>query len=366
MGTRVSELELLLHEGVHEGAFPGAVAAIGWREGSVVQRLAACAGSLAPDGAFAELDTVYDLASLTKPFVAVTALRLSQAGIVDLQAPVSATLSELEGTPGGEANLARLLSHRAGLSPWGGLFREATTPTGSVETKRFMLREAATRVHGEHAPSSVYSDLGYIVAGETLVRASGHPLDALVRREISDPLGISEEVFYAGALAPERRAGLLERIAPTEHCEFRGRVVLGEVHDENCFVFGGVAGHAGLFGQADGVLDFGLALLDALEGRSRWLDQGLLRWALRPLAGGGHVVGWDSKSAEGSSAGSLFSARSFGHLGFTGTSIWCDPARALCVVLLTNRVHPTRENIKIRAYRPRFHDAVVKLVFGDE
>jgi CubicO group peptidase (beta-lactamase class C family) len=138
------------------------------------------------------------------------------------------------------------------------------------------------------------------------------------------------------------------------------------VHDENCFVFGGVAGHAGLFGQADAVLDFGLALLDALEGRSRWLDQGLLRWALRPLVGGGHVVGWDSKSAEGSSAGSLFSSRSFGHLGFTGTSIWCDPARALCVVLLTNRVHPTRENIKIRAYRPRFHDAVVKLVFGDE
>ncbi len=366
MDTRIGELTLLLHEGVHEGVFPGAVAALGFREGSVVQRLGACAGALTPGGAFAELDTLYDLASLTKPFVAVSALRLSQSGVVDLQAPVSEVLPELADTPGGEANLARLLSHRAGLAPWGALFRECKDPPGSVEARRFMLREAATRVHTEPAAGSVYSDLGYLVAGETLARASGLSLAELVRREVTGPLGIAEEVFYAAELSPEDRAGLRGRTAPTEHCAFRGRTPHAEVHDENCFAFGGIAGHAGLFGQADAVLHFGLSLLEALDGRSRWLDQALLRWALRPLAGGGHVVGWDTKSADGSSAGSSFSARSFGHLGFTGTSIWCDPVRALCVVLLSNRVHPTRENIKIRAYRPRFHDAVVELVFGAE
>ncbi|MFT3921949.1 MAG: serine hydrolase domain-containing protein [Myxococcales bacterium] len=367
MDTRVSELELLLHEGVHEGVFPGAVAALGWREGSTVQRLSACAGVLTKEGAFAELDTIYDLASLTKPFVAVSALRLSQAGRVDLHGPVADVLPELAETVGGEASVASLLSHRAGLSPWGGLFRETRAPFGSAEAKRFILREAATRGYtGEPAQGSVYSDLGYIVAGEALARAAGVPLDRLVREQVTDPLGISQEVFYAAALPADRRDELLERVAPTEQCEFRGRVVLGEVHDENCAVFGGIAGHAGLFGQADAVLDFGLALLDALEGRSRWLDQGILRWALKPRPGGGHVIGWDTKSAEGSSAGGLFSSRAFGHLGFTGTSIWCDPARALCVVLLSNRVHTTRENIKIRTYRPHFHDAVVRLIFGDD
>ena len=103
-------------------------------------------------------------------------------------------------------------------------------------------------------------------------------------------------------------------------------------------------------------------MLRALEGRSRWLDQALVRWALRPR-GEGYVVGWDTKSKEGSSAGDQFSEQSFGHLGFTGTSVWCDPTRRLCAVLLSNRVHPTRENIAIRAFRPRFHDAAAELAF---
>jgi CubicO group peptidase (beta-lactamase class C family) len=228
------------------------------------------------------------------------------------------------------------------------------------------LREAATRTEERPAAAgSLYSDLGYMLAGETITRAAGVSLDEVVATEVTDPLGIASEVFYAASLPRSARASFVTRVAPTEQCSFRGRVLVGEVHDENCSVFGGIAGHAGLFGQANAVLDFGLAVLDALEGRSTWLDQALIRWAVRPRPGGGHVVGWDTKSAEGSSAGSLFSSRAFGHLGFTGTSFWCDPARALCVVLLTNRVHPTRENIRIREFRPRFHDQVVRLLFGE-
>jgi CubicO group peptidase (beta-lactamase class C family) len=134
----------------------------------------------------------------------------------------------------------------------------------------------------------------------------------------------------------------------------------GEVHDENCYAFGGVAGHAGLFGTCDAVLSFGLAMLAALEGRTSWLDQALLRWALTPR-GEGYLLGWDRKSAVGSSAGDQFSAHSFGHLGFTGTSLWCDPSRRRAAVLLSNRVHPSRDNIAIRAFRPRFHDAAAEL-----
>ena len=261
--------------------------------------------------------------------------------------------------------MTQLLSHRAGLSPWGGLFREIPDAFGSAATRAFMVREAASRPGPTPQPvGSVYSDLGYLVAGEALVRATGLALEELVRREVTRPLGLERQLFYAAALDEAARSLLREQVAPTEYCSFRGRLVRGEVHDENCFAFGGIAGHAGLFGTVHGVLTFGLALLAAHEGRSRFLDQALLRWALRPQSGGGHVVGWDTRSAEGSSAGTLLSEHSFGHLGFTGTSVWCDPVRNRCVVLLSNRVHPTRDNILIRTFRPRFHDALASVSLG--
>ncbi len=360
---RAPELDGLLAEGVRDGVFPGAVAAVGRlaERGSV--RVLARAGRLAPGELEVALATPYDLASLTKPFVAVSALRLAQKRQVDLSAPVSRHLPELEGTQGGESSLTALLSHRAGLSAWAGLYREHSALPGSAEMKRFMLHAAATRVDPSAASGaidSVYSDLGYIVAGEALTRAAGMALDQLVRREVTGPLGIDQHVFYAARLREAEREDLRARAAPTEACGYRGRIVRGEVHDENAYAFGGIAGHAGLFGNANAVLSFGLAVLDALEGRSRWLDLALLHWALAPR-GGGYVVGWDTKSPEDSSAGQLFSERSFGHLGFTGTSLWCDPTRRLCAVLLSNRVHPTRDNVAIRVFRPRFHDLVASL-----
>lgn len=368
-GTR--ELEALLILALREQVFPGAVCAVGQlsedgsgSDGTV--RVVARGGLLAPGEAQVELSTPYDLASLTKPFVATAALRLVQRRVVDLHEPVWRMLPELEQTPGGEASLAQLLSHRAGLLPWSGLYAESTEPVGSPARKRFMLREAATRLaEGRRSDESVYSDLGYLIAGEALSRASSLPLDQLVQREVTTPLGLAGQIYYAAALSEGARATLREQVAPTELCSFRGGVVRGDVHDENAYAFGGIAGHAGLFGTATAVLGFGLAVLRALEGRSTWLDQGLLRWALTPRGKtpGGYVVGWDTKSVEGSSAGDQFSERSFGHLGFTGTSIWCDPPRRRCAVLLSNRVYPTRDNRAIRDFRPRFHDAAAELRF---
>jgi CubicO group peptidase (beta-lactamase class C family) len=357
-----------LQQGVDSGVFPGAVASLGEVTAEGAPRIHACAGLLEPSGSHVALDTPYDLASLTKPFVAIAALRLAQQGLLDLHTPIGHWLPELEGTPGGESSLALLLSHRAGLSSWGNLFQESTAAPGSPAMRAFMLREAAVRTadKDEAGAQSVYSDLGYLLAGEALARASQRDLDEIVRREVTEPLGLAGEVFYAAALSAAPRGRLDQIVAPTELCPERGRIVRGEVHDENCAAFGGIAGHAGLFGTSRAVLEFGLSVLSALHGRSTWLDQALLRWALAPRRGGTHVVGWDTKSDVGSSAGSRFSERAFGHLGFTGTSIWGDPARGFVAVLLSNRVHPTRENGFIRAFRPAFHDAAVDLWFGGE
>jgi CubicO group peptidase (beta-lactamase class C family) len=351
----------MLQEGVATGVFPGAVAAVGQLKDGGSVRLEACAGVLEPGGAAVERDTFYDLASLTKPVVATLALRLSQRGVIDLHAPAARWLPELSGLPGGEASLAQLLSHRAGLVAWEAFYQQIPDVPGSDAAQRFVLQAAASRAQPVALPGSAYSDLGYLVAGEVLARAAGLALDGLVLREVAEPLGIADRLFYAASLPDAAREALRARVAPTELCALRGRLPRAEVHDENCAAFGGICGHAGLFGTAQAVLEFGLAWLAALAGRSGWLDQALVRWALSPLPGGGHVVGWDTRSGEGSSAGALFSERSFGHLGFTGTSIWCDPVRELCAVLLSNRVHPTRENIAIRAFRPRFHDLVAGL-----
>jgi CubicO group peptidase (beta-lactamase class C family) len=341
------------------------VAAVGQLDGGAEHVILAAEGLLAAGEARVEADTVYDLASLTKPVVASLALRLSQRGVVDLHEPVVRWLPELEGTPGAAAPLSLLLSHRAGLSPWGGLFREIPGEPGSAAARAYLLREAASRAAPEPAlPGSLYSDLGYLLAGHVLARAAGAGLEQLVEREVCAPLGLEGELFYAAALPATERALLAERVAPTEFCSWRGRVVRGEVHDENCAAHGGICGHAGLFGHARAVLSFGLAWLRAWQGRSDWLDQALVHWALRPREGGGHVVGWDTKSAEGSSAGAVLSLRAFGHLGFTGTSVWCDPVRQRCIVLLSNRVYTTRENIAIRTFRPRFHDLAASLSLG--
>jgi serine-type D-Ala-D-Ala carboxypeptidase len=150
--------------------------------------------------------------------------------------------------------------------------------------------------------------------------------------------------------------------APTEWCEWRGRLVRGEVHDENCAAFGGIAGNAGLFGTAHGMAVFGRAVLDAYLGRNTFLPQSLLERALLPREGSSLRLGWDAKSPNESSAGKRMGPRTFGHLGFTGTSIWCDPDKDIVVVLLTNRVHPSRANERIKGFRPGFHDSVLAVL----
>jgi CubicO group peptidase (beta-lactamase class C family) len=258
-----------------------------------------------------------------------------------------------------ESTLSQILSHRGGFSAWGGLYLDVPHALGSAAARRWIVTEAARRRETEAPPGqAVYSDLGYIVGGAALARAVGKSLDRVVEDLLTAPLGVSEDVFYAGPAQGARRQRLTHASAATERCAWRGRVLRGEVHDENCAALGGVAGHAGLFGTARAVAAFGRAMLDAQSGRTSLMPTKLLQTALAPQPGGTHRFGFDTKSPGESLAGKRLSAESFGHWGFTGTSIWCDPARDLVIVLLTNRVHPSRANQKIRGFRPAFHDAI--------
>ncbi len=362
------EATRLLEAGVAGTVFPGATACLAWRDASGAAIYAeACAGRLHEGAPRVEPRTPYDLASLTKPFLATAALRLVAGGTLALGTRVDLLVSDTRGGHGGAATLEQLLTHRSGLAAWGGLYLDVPHDPGTAAARRWIIGEASRRPEeGALATkgAAIYSDLGYILAGEVVARAAGQPLDRVMAAQVTEPLGITDEVYFASALSPERRASLVKRAAPTERCDWRGRIARGEVHDENCAALGGVSGHAGLFGSAHGVATLGRAVLDAQAGRSDFLPQALLREALAPRPGSTYRLGWDGKSAEGSTAGRRLSPETFGHLGFTGTSIWCDPTRDLVVVLLTNRVHPSRANERIKGFRPAFHDGVVRAFDG--
>jgi serine-type D-Ala-D-Ala carboxypeptidase len=353
------EASRLMDAGVAGQAFPGGVACVNWRDGDQVHSVEVASGRLRAGESEVRTQTPYDLASLTKPVVAMSALRLVASGKLALDVRTDSVVTDVRGGVGGVATLEMLLTHRSGLADWGGLYLDVPHDPGTAAARRWILSEASRRPAETDPKGPLYSDLGYLIAGEVISRTAGEKLDRVIAKEITDPLGISNEIFFPAALPPDRRAQIVREAAPTEWCEWRGRLIRGEVHDENAAAFGGVAGNAGLFGTAHGVAVFGRACLDSLLGRGTLLPQDLIEYSLRSVDGSTMRLGWDTKNADNSSAGRRMSARSFGHLGFTGTSIWCDPERDLVIVLLTNRVHPSRANERIKGFRPGFHDGVI-------
>jgi CubicO group peptidase (beta-lactamase class C family) len=371
--TLASEARRLLEAGVAGNVFPGAVACVAWRNGGEWQFAEAWAGRQSAGAPSVGAGTWYDLASLTKSFVAYSALRLVHKSVVTFDARADSLIPDVKGTPGGTATLEQFLRHRSGLAAWGGLYLDVPHEIGTSAARRWMLGEAARR--SERAPDekTVYSDLGYLIAGEMLARAAGLGLDRLVEREVSKPLAIEDRIFYPPSARPEKAVEFARDVAPTERCEWRGRLVRGEVHDENCAAFGGIAGHAGLFGTARAVAELGREAIAAFHGESSLVTRDLFRSALESKAPAAartpnappeasYRLGWDLGGGASSSAGRRMGARTFGHLGFTGTSMWCDPERPVVVVLLSNRVHPSRTNEKIKTFRPAFHDGVMAVI----
>ena len=353
---RLEQAADLLERAVDDGVTPGGVLLVA-RRGTVV--LDHAAGRLTYDEGSPAVtpSTIYDLASLTKVIATTTLLmRRVETDALDLDAAAASYLPELGESAVGGTTLRDLLAHSSGLPCCTQLFRELGEDLDRDEARgRYLEHIAGTELAVARRERAIYSDLGVLLLGEILERGSDRGLAQQVEEEVLEPLGLIDTGYVP---AEELR----ERIAPTEFDSWRGRLPHGEVHDENTLALGGIAPHAGLFGTARDVAVFGQAMLNGgLYGDRRLADSETVALFTRRaelVPGSSRALGWDTPS-DPSSAGRYFSARSFGHTGFTGTSLWIDPELDLIVVLLTNRVHPTRDNIAIRRLRPAIHDAIV-------
>jgi len=340
----------ILRQAIAQHAFPGASAAITLGDDVV----ALCGfGRFTYEHHAPEVsgETSFDLASLTKVLSATAmAMILQQRGLLDLEQPVTEVLPEF-GTEGDRrAVLVRhLLAHTSGLPAYERLFERAAS--------REVLISAACRIPLLAAPGERvdYSDIGFIVLGEALERLAGEAIDRFCTREVFGPLAMSRTGFR-----PLREAR--DQIPPTcDDREFRHRIIQGEVHDENASVMGGVSAHAGMFAPAADIARFAQCML---RGGAPIFRPETVRLFTPPQpvrAGYARGLGWDRVS-QPSQSGRYFSAAAYGHLGFTGTSLWIDPERRLSITLLTNRTWPDAQSQHIKLVRPAFHDAVVEVL----
>ena len=355
MNDRISDLLSAL---VETGATPGAVVVAGTHQ-AILAECAAGRLSYTADAGPVTPETIYDLASLTKVIVTTPlVMRLYEAGKLDLGAPVRRYVPEFAGGAKDRVTIADLLAHCGGLLWWTDLYRQARDLTTVKATGFYLRRICELPLDYEPRARTVYSDLGFILLGAVLERVTGAPLDRLAEDDIFAPLGM-RDIRY------NPPASLRSRIAPTEDDPERGGVLTGLVHDENACGLGGVAPHAGLFATARSLVPFAqMWLAEGAAGDGRAFDGATIRRfsrRARLVDDSSRALGWDTQ-AEGSSCGNRFSQASYGHTGFTGTSIWIDPEQDLFVILLSNRVHPTRDNTRLAELRPAFHDALVDVL----
>ena len=343
----------VLRDGISQRAFPGAAVAIA-HQGKLIAHKGL--GHFTYDAASPAVaaETVYDLASVTKVIAATTAcMILYDRGLFKLDQPIIEPLPEFATkNPGSEdprrqVTLRMLLAHSSGLPAYVKLFQ---TAHNKDELLQQALRVPLTATPGSRAE---YSDIGFILLGQAIEKLSGEPLDQFCRREIFAKLNLAHTCFNPSA-------DLKPTIPPTEDdCTFRHRMIQGEVNDENAFVMGGVAGHAGSFSTA---LDVSVFAQCMLQGGTPLVKKETLEIFTRRQdspPGTSRALGWDTPS-QPSQSGKYFSSRSYGHLGYTGTSLWIDPDRQLSVTLLTNRTWPDRGSQSIKQIRPAFHNAVIE------
>ena len=371
----LSRVEAVIQEAV-PATTPAAQLVVQWRDEQVARLTH---GWLDPETRRepATGETLFDLASVTKLFVATTFMTLVETGRVALDQPVSSVLPEFTGArpiqpyedplvPGSFVKIVEtcepvdvaaitfrhLLAHTSGLPAWRPLFRQ-----GSPAAARQMA--LATAPAYPIGARSVYSDIGLILLGLSIERLAGEPLDRAVARRVTEPLGLSHTQYRTiGAAHPASSSG----VAPTEICGWRGRRLQGEVHDENAASLGGVAGHAGLFSIAIEVARFGQLFLD---GGRPLLDAATVGEMVREQAADGAIrrgLGFALWSPDPEASGNPFSLRAFGHTGFTGTSLWIDPQRDLVVALLANDVYYGRSGRRIGPLRLAVHAAIVAAV----
>ena len=342
--TRAADV---VQRGVVGRAFPAAVVEVGSSDGRLWHQ---AFGTLDYDAESppTQTGTIFDLASLTKVIATTSVvMQLIERGVLALNAPIRNWIPDWRGKDREHVTLRSLLTHSSGLTAWLPFYRDYT---GRQE-----FQHAICSLPLEYPPDTqaIYSDLGFMLLGFIAEDAGRTPFHLQASRLLS-AITSAPLLFNPGAE--------MRRItAPTGHDAWRGRRLVGEVHDENCWALGGAAGHAGLFGTAQAVGDFARAVLGALRAvDTRLASAETVRLFVTAAGGttGSRALGWDTMLPT-SSCGTMMSRTAFGHTGFTGTTLWIDPDRNIYVVFLTNRVNPTPDNDAIRAVRPALHDAVL-------
>jgi CubicO group peptidase (beta-lactamase class C family) len=356
--VRFSDAFHILEDAVSDSVIPGAQVAVVHKN-----RLIASKGighfTYDPSSPEVNTGTLYDLSSLTKVLATTPlAMRLFEQEKISLEIPVNSYLPEFRGVEKDSVTLRHLLTHSSGLPAWEPLWEYTENRTEAIS---HICKMPLMYQPGD---STVYSDLGIILLGEIIGIVTGQPLNRLVSDSLADPLNLKTLT-----LLPEET--LNSQIAPAEiRGELNRGVIQGQVHDDNAYFLGGIAGHAGLFSNAEDIAIFSEMLLNKGIYRHYRLfqpstvDQWTNRQDLPP--GSERGLGWDTPSDHGSSAGDYFSEGSYGHLGFTGTSLWIDPVREVAIVLLTNRTYPTRYNEGIYQVRRKFHNSVMQEILESE
>jgi CubicO group peptidase (beta-lactamase class C family) len=352
----------LLGDAISKGVFPGAIAGVFIDTPERKEKCIIGEGFTDYTKKFkVDKTTLFDLASLTKPIVTV----LCMANLLDKdKISLSTSLEEIftHSIPEDKKKITigQLLRHSSGFPATKPYFDELKKIDNYKDRNNLILRMIMNeQLLANDNKNSVYSDIGYMLLGYIIEEITGEYLESFWVNNISDCLSLSNCLMFL----PNSKGISQEKIACTENCIFTGNILCGEVHDENCRILGGIAGHAGLFGTAEGVLNICQYLLRGWKG-----DESCQLFSQKVLGvlfeskkdHSSWCYGFDSPSPQNSSSGRYFSKKSIGHLGFTGTSFWIDLKRELVIVLLSNRVHPSRANEKIKVFRPFFHDTIMK------
>jgi len=340
----MSKIQKHLESCVKQGVFPGASWVIG-NHNAILEK--GSVGFLGNGLGPVREDSIFDLASLTKIFVALALMKQFEDGLLMFEDEVEHFLPSYKNSPLVGTTLFSLMTHTAPIPEGTGLYHR-------VKTREELLEAIRTGPVRSNDPKKVlYTCEAFILLGEIASTIDSMSLDEVVRRRVLEPLGMKETCYNPPA-------SLIERIAPTEDCPLRGRLIRGEVHDENAGIMGGVSGNAGIFSTAQDMARLASAMLASLD------NGAFLHKASAELMTRNHTLGMGENrglgwmvATHGCSAGELLSPASFGHTGFTGTSLWIDPVRKLYAVLLTNRIHPNRNNTGIYRARCILHNLAV-------
>ncbi len=350
-----------LEKGLEQKVYPGAVLLVAQR-GEIVLFHNVGNRAVIPKLLPMEKHTIFDLASLTKPLATTLALmKLVDHALLDLDAPISSLIHPFPWKDKAEITPRLLLNHSSGLAEWKPLYRNLIKlpPEERKPAARRLIMEGPFAKKPKSV--SLYSDLGFILLEWIIEISSGQDLSSFLNAALYRPLGL--KTLYLDTI-DRKPAYSRDLYAATEDCPWRKEIMQGHVHDENAYALGGHSGHAGLFGTALDVFTLTNMVLSAYHGNGTALINGetartfLSRQGLVPNST--WALGWDTPSEENSSSGNCFSPKSVGHTGFTGTSAWIDLEKKVTVVLLTNRVHPSRSNERIRGFRPELHNLIMR------